>query len=134
MKLCEHILPIYRNEIRHGNQPLYVSTPKFVDKFATAELYVVMNNKLQNYDLHGLQEYRYTDYHFPKEHYWGCPICGHYISGPLNENQSSWFEHSKLDIPNIGVRANDDNIYVEDGVYGMQMVPVIDKNERNCTE
>ena len=127
MKLCEHILQIYRNEIRHGNQPLYVSTPKFVDKFATAELYVVMNNKLQNYDLNGLQEYRYTDYHFPQEHYWGCPICGHYISGPLNENQRSWFEHSKLDIPNISVKASDDNVYVEDGVYGMQMVPVIDK-------
>ena len=125
MHLCKHILSVYRNEIKQGNRPLYVSTPKYVDKSATAEIYVIMKNKLQSYDLNGLQEYRYTDYHFPRERYYGCPICKHYISGPLDENQSNWFKHSNFDIPNINVKANDDNIYIDDGVYGKNIVPTI---------
>jgi hypothetical protein len=57
MKLCEHIVSIYSCEIKHGNQPLYVSTPKYVDKYATARIYVIMKNKLQNYNLDGIEEY-----------------------------------------------------------------------------
>ena len=30
MKLCEHIAGIYRNEIEHGNEPVFVSTPSYV--------------------------------------------------------------------------------------------------------
>ena len=125
MNLCKHILPVYRNEIKHGNRPLYVSTPKYVDTSATAEIYVTMKNKLQSYDLSELQEYRYTDYHFPRERYYGCPICKHYISGPLDENQNNWFKHSDFDIPNMHVTANDDNIYIDDGVYGKNIVPTV---------
>ena len=127
MKLCEHILSVYSNEIKQGNLPLYVSTPKYVDKFATAEIYVIMKNRLQNYDLNVLQEYRYTDYHFPQERYYGCPICKHYISGPLEKKQDNWFKHSKFDTPNINVKADDDNIYIDDGIYGKSMVPTIIK-------
>lgn len=74
MKLCDHILSIYRNEIENGNQPLYISTPKYVDKNATAEIYVIMKHKLQNYSLDGIQEYRYTDYRFPQERYFSVCI------------------------------------------------------------
>lgn len=125
MKLCDHILSIYRNEIEHGNQPLYISTPKYVDKNATAEIYVIMKHKLQNYSLDGIQEYRYTDYRFPQERYFGCPVCGHYISGPLDEKQLCWFDHSDSDLPNDKVIATSENIYIEDGVYGKQMVPTL---------
>lgn len=123
MKLCKHIQKLYRNEIEHGNQPLYVSTPKYVDKNATAEIYVIMKYKLRNYNLDGIKEYRYTDYRFPHERYFGCSDCGHYISGPLNEDQSCWFKHSESDYPNDKVKATGENIYIEDGVYGKQMIP-----------
>ena len=122
MKLCDHILSIYRNEIEHGNQPLYISTPKYVDKNATAEIYVIMKHKLQNYSLDGIQEYGYTDYRFPQERYFGCPVCGHYISGPLDEKQLCWVDHSDSEHPNDKVIATNENIY---GVYGKQMVPTL---------
>ncbi len=125
MKLCDHILSIYRNEIENGNQPLYISTPKYVDKNATAEIYVILKHKLQNYSLDGIQEYRYTDYRFPQERYFGCSACGHYISGPLDEKQLCWFKYSDLDYPNDKVKATNENIYIEDGVYGKQMIPVL---------
>lgn len=125
MKLCDHILSIYRNEIEHGNQPLYISTPKYVDKNATAEIYVIMKHKLQDYNLDGIQEYRYTDYRFPQERYFGCPVCGHYISGPLDEKQLCWFDHSDSEHPNDKVIATNENIYIANGVYGKQMVPTL---------
>ena len=124
MKLCKHILSIYRSEIESGNRPLYVSTPKYVDKNATAELYVIMKNKLQNYNMDGIEEYNYIDYHFPKERFFGCVACGHYISGPLEEHPTDWFDNYDSSLQNDKVKATGDNIDIEDGVYGKQMIPV----------
>lgn len=123
MKLCEHIVSIYCCEIKHGNQPLYVSTPKYVDNYATASIYVVMKNRLQTYNLDGIEEYRYMDYHFPKERYFGCKKCGHYISGPMDEKQPNWYKSPDSNLVNEHVIATADNVFIEEGVYGKQMVP-----------
>ena len=124
MKLCEHIALLYRNEIEHGNEPLYVSTPSFVDESATANLFVIMKNRLQDYKIDGIEEHFYLDYHFPRERYYGCILCGHYLSGPFEENQTDWFKYSRFDITNSKIRATRNNIYREEGIYGKSMVPI----------
>ena len=73
MKLCDHIAGIYRNEIEHGNEPVFVCTPSYVGNG------------------------------FVK------------IMG--------WFRYSKLDKVNEKVIATNDNIYIEDGFFGMSLVP-----------
>ncbi len=124
MKLCEHIALLYRNEINRGNEPLYISTPSCVDKSATANIYVIMKNKLQDYQIDGIEEHFYLDYHFPRERYYGCSLCNHYISGPMEENQTNWFKYSHFDTPNSKIIATKNNIYIEDGVYGKSMIPL----------
>ncbi|MBR6709829.1 MAG: hypothetical protein IKL84_09175 [Clostridia bacterium] len=127
MKLCEHIAEIYRNEIKHGNRPIYVSTPQYVDRHASAKLYVIMKKRLQDYHASGIEERHYTDYHFPRERFFCCTACGHCISGPLDENQSDWFEDTAAKQPHDKVHATDSNIYsniyIEEGVYGKHMIP-----------
>ena len=123
MKLCDHIAGIYRNEIEHGNEPLFVSTPSYVQKAATAKVYIIMKNKLQYYDIEGIDEKYETDYHFPSERYYCCTSCMQIISGPVEEEQMEWFRYSKLDKVNEKVVATKDNIYIEDGFYGMSLVP-----------
>ena len=125
MKLCEHIARIYQNEIKHGNRPICVSTPKYADPHATAEMYVIMKKKLQNYRQDGIAEGYYTDYRFPKERYFSCAACGHYISGPADEHQTEWFEDITAISPNEKVIATGENIYLETGTCGKQMIPYL---------
>lgn len=122
MKLCEHIAGIYRNEIEHGNEPVFVSTPSYVGNGLT-EIYVIMKNKLQHYDIEGVEECFYRDYHFPSERYYRCAACEQCISGPTEEGQREWFRYSKFDKVSEKVVATKDNIYIEDGFYGMSLVP-----------
>lgn len=124
MKLCEHLTPLYQNEMRHGNRPLFVSTPKYVDESATANIYVHMQNKLLQYEGNSVRSGTITDYHFPSERYYYCPICNHYLSGPLEDNQTNSFEHSKFDTPNDKIVATMENINIEDGFYAKFIVPV----------
>lgn len=122
MKLCDHIAGIYRNEIEHGNEPVFVSTPSYVGN-GLANIYVHMKNKLQNYDIEGIEERFYKDYHFPLERYFCCTSCMQVISGPVEEGQMEWFRYSKFDKVNEKVVATKDNIYIKDGFYGMSLVP-----------
>lgn len=123
MKLCEHIAQIYRNEIEHGNEPLFVYTPNYVQKNAIAKMYVIMKNKLQNYCIEGVEEEFVIDYHFPFERYYYCTECMQGISGPVEENQKIWYKYSRFDKTSEKVVATRDNVYIEDGFYGMDLVP-----------
>ena len=127
MKLCEHLAPLYGNEMQHGNRPLFVSTPDLAQKYPhppLAEIYVNMQNKLLDYELEGIQCGIRNDCHYPSERYFYCAKCRHYISGPVENDQKSRYEHSKFSIPNDKIVATKDNIYIEDGFFGMFVVPV----------
>ncbi len=124
MKLCEHLAPLYQNEMRHHNRPLFVSTPHYVDPAASAKIYVNMENKLQSYKADGIQSGIITDYHFPAERYYVCVACRQYLSGPVEDDQREKFAHSQFDLPNDKIIATKDNIYIEDGFFAKFIVPV----------
>ena len=124
MNLCEHIAGIYRNEIEHGNEPVFVSTPRPNNKWSTAaDIYVLMKNKLQNYDIEGIEELFGNDTHYPLERCYRCTVCNQYIGGPQKEGQRGWYEHSKYNKVNENVVATRENIYIEDSAHGSFMVP-----------
>ena len=125
MKLCEHLAPLYQNEIRCHNRPLFVSTPSFVDPSASAAMYVHMEKRLQEYTGDGIRCESFNDYHFPAERYYVCEACRQCLSGPAEDGQRDAFSLSQFDLPHEKVIATRDNIDIEDGVYGKFMVPTV---------
>ena len=127
MKLCEHLVPLYQNEMQRGNRPLFVSTPELTQKYPhppAANIYVNMQNKLFDYELEGIQSGERNDCHYPPERYFYCERCRQYISGPVENDQKSRYEPSKFNLPNDKIIATKENIYIEDGFDGMFIVPI----------
>ena len=122
MKLCDHIAGIYRNEIEHGNEPVFVSTPSYVGN-GLANIYVHMKNKLHNYDIEGIEVVYLNDTHYPLERSYRCSACNQYICGPQKEGQRGWYEYSRFNKVNENVVATRENIYIEESARGSFMVP-----------
>ncbi len=124
MKLCEHITMIYQNEIAFGNEPVFVSTPSFVDKYASAKMYVFMKKPLQAYKGDTIVEKTWIDCYSPKERYYVCEKCMHCVSGPLEENQKDKYVRDNDKKPCKEVIADKENVYIQDGFYGKFLIPI----------
>ena len=124
MKLCEHIAPIYQNEIALGNEPVLVSTPGFVDKGASAHIYVHMKNPIAHYDAPFIEYTTTTTPYFPHERMCFCSKCKHYLSGPFVAEQKEKFVRQKHHKICQEIIADRDNIYIQDGFYGKGLIPV----------
>ena len=132
MKLCEHIAQIYRNEIEHGNEPVFVCTPNYDNSSETlANINILMKNKLQDYDIEGIEVVYLNDTHYPLEQSYRCIACNQYIGGPQKEGQRGWYEYSRFNKVNEKVVATRENVYIEDSGCGQLMVPKKNFNIKN---
>lgn len=124
MKLCEHIAGIYRNEIEHGNEPVFVCTPNYNNSSETkSNMTVIMKNKLLDYDIEGIEVVYLNDTHYPLERSYHCTACNQYIVGPQKEGQRGWYEYSRYNKVNEKVVATRENVCTEDIGCGQLMVP-----------
>ena len=125
MKLCEHIVPIYQNEIKKGNEPLLVIVPSPDDMYASIRLGVLFKKPLGKYLFPLIEETTRFSVHFPNERYFLCQVCKCMISGPIEENQKQGrYERSTFDSPRKEVVAAKDNVYVDDGFYEKFVIPI----------
>ena len=125
MKLCDHIVPIYQNEIQKGNAPELVVVPSPKDSCASAKLAVLFANPLGVYpEQKELEEKTFVSPHSPHERYYQCNVCGCMISGPIREGQNCKYKRRSDQAVQKEVVATKDNVYVEDGFYEKFVVPV----------
>ncbi len=125
LSLCEHILPIYQNELKSGNRPLFVSTPCYVDKHASAEIVIYMRQKMKEYSRDGLQKCEDSDHHFPRGCGYKCTACKQSLLGPLETDQQSWYAYDRWHEPNADILATEDGILIKAGARGQFMVPTV---------
>ena len=118
MKLCEHIQPIYEEEMRNGNDISSVTTPKNTCCY----LCVHMNKNLSNrYDFSDIIPNIDRTPTYPVTIEYFCSKCGCRIDSPL-DNKSSYSATGQIDPM---VLATPKNVYVKDNHFDQGMKPTI---------
>ncbi|MBE6552930.1 MAG: hypothetical protein E7666_01150 [Ruminococcaceae bacterium] len=124
MKLCDHVVLAYQEEIKAGNEPVFIVAPSPEDKYAHIKLCVIFKKPLQMHKLPNIEEVIWRDTWSPCTRGYMCRNCECMVDAPIDPPRLGLYERDPHAIPNKEIVAAKDNVYVEDGFYGKFLVPI----------
>lgn len=122
MRLCEHLMPIYQEELKMGNEVLAVGLN--FDTGLKMSIFFKKIPMLRN--ISKSIEEGYTNLpHYPKEHWFACNACKMLLSFPMNNDQPDTYAPVPWAKPNDKVVVTKETVYADDQLSDWSIRPTI---------